>query len=70
MGYTRTLALSPTLQLPLAPQPVVSEADVARVLDTILSSLRAGQGRMLVDGDLANLRVQLNTFGLNMARLR
>ncbi len=69
LGFTRTLALSPTLQLPLAPQPAVSEADVARVLDTIISSLRAGQGRMLIDGDLANLRVQLNTFGLNMARL-
>jgi phosphoenolpyruvate carboxylase len=69
LGYVRTLALSATLQLPLAPQPAVSEADVARVLDTLISSLRAGHGRLLVDGDLANLRVQLNTFGLNMARL-
>ena len=68
-GFTRTLAMSPTLQLPLPPVPALSESDVARILDTLTTSLRAGQGRILIDGDLANLRTQLNVFGLQMARL-
>lgn len=68
-GIARALALSPTLQLPLAPQAALTEADVARVLDTLIASLRGAQGRLLVPGDLANLRIQLNVFGLQMARL-
>ncbi|MBX7212445.1 MAG: phosphoenolpyruvate carboxylase [Thermoflexales bacterium] len=68
-GHGRTLDLSPTLRLPLAVQAGITEADVAHVLDAITGSLRAGRGRLLIEGPLTELRERLNVFGLQMARL-
>ncbi len=66
---TPTLALSPTLSLPLPVAPVPTAANIAATLDIILDSLRQGRSAVLIGGELSNLRRQLDVFGLHVARL-
>lgn len=47
----------------------LKQTDAAMPLDAILGSLRHSKARSLADGDLADLRLQLDLFGLHVARL-
>ena len=66
---TPSLALSPTLSLPLPVAPVPTAANVANTLDIVTDSLSQGRGAALIDGELGDLRRQLDVFGLHVARL-
>jgi phosphoenolpyruvate carboxylase len=66
---TPTLPLSSSLALPLPVAPTPTAQNVATTLDIVMDSLRQGRGAVLVDGDLGNLRRQLEVFGLHVARL-
>ncbi len=67
--HTPTLALSPTLALPLPTAPEPTTRNIAITLDTVVNSLRQGHGAALIDGDLDDLCRQLDVFGLHVARL-
>jgi len=49
--------------------PVEDAASVRETLDLIRNSLEAGHGALLTGGELSDLRVQLDVFGLHTARL-
>jgi phosphoenolpyruvate carboxylase len=66
---TPSLALSPTLSLPLPVAPAPGAHNVAATLQIVTDSLRQGRGALLMDGELGNLRSQLDVFGLHVARL-
>lgn len=64
-----SLALSPSLSLPLATSPTVTTRQLKESLDTIAASLRRGRATLLADGELRDLQRQLDVFGLHWARL-
>jgi phosphoenolpyruvate carboxylase len=66
---TPSLALSPTLSLPLPVAPEPTAHNVSSTLEIVTDSLRQGRGALLVNGELGNLRSQLDVFGLHVARL-
>ncbi|HEY3291595.1 MAG TPA: phosphoenolpyruvate carboxylase [Anaerolineae bacterium] len=63
------LALSPTLSLPLPVAPVPNASNVAHTFDVIMDSLKQGRSAVLIDGELTDVRRQLDVFGLHVARL-
>ncbi len=63
------LAMSPSLSLPLPLPAMLTTEDVDDRLDIVADSLRQGRAGALADGELANLRAQMNVFGLHWARL-
>jgi phosphoenolpyruvate carboxylase len=66
---TPALALSPTLSLPLPVAPEPTAHHVIDTLEIVTDSLRQGRGAMLINGELGDLRSQLDIFGLHVARL-
>ncbi|PJF47942.1 MAG: phosphoenolpyruvate carboxylase [Chloroflexi bacterium] len=64
-----TLALSPSLSLPLTLPPAITLHQVKETLNTISDSLRRGRAALLAGGELSDLQRQLNVFGLHWARL-
>jgi phosphoenolpyruvate carboxylase len=66
---TNVLSMSHSLSLPLPLPAMLSSEDVDDRLDIVAESLRQGRARMLADGELAQLRAQVNVFGLHWARL-
>ena len=66
---TPSLALSPTMSLPLPVAPVPNASNIATTLNIIIDSLKQGRSAVLIDGELSNLHRQLDVFGLHIARL-
>ncbi len=64
-----SLALSPSLSLPLTLPPAITLRQVKEVLNTVSDSLRRGRAALLADGELSDLQRQLDVFGLHWARL-
>ncbi len=50
-------------------EPTIKTDAVARTLDAIASSLRAGKGALLAEGELRAMQQQVEVFGLHTARL-
>jgi phosphoenolpyruvate carboxylase len=65
----RSLALSPTMSIPLPLPTVLTARSVERVLDVVIDGMHRGRSAQLADGDLATLRRQVEIFGLHLARL-
>ncbi|MDW8351406.1 MAG: phosphoenolpyruvate carboxylase [Anaerolineae bacterium] len=64
-----SLALSPSLSLPLVLPSAISLRQVKETLEAVSSSLRRGRAALLAGGELNELRHQLDVFGLHWARL-
>jgi phosphoenolpyruvate carboxylase len=65
----RSLALSPSLSIPLPLPAVLTTQSVERMLDVVIDGMHQGRAAQLADGDLATLRRQVEIFGLHLARL-
>lgn len=50
-------------------EPALQSKDVAQWLDRIIESLKRSRSAMLAEGELKDLRRQVETFGLHMAQL-
>ena len=66
---SRIALYSPSLTMPLQGPSDLKRAEVADVLDATTDSLRQGKAASLADGELGELRLQLDLFGLHVARL-
>ncbi len=64
-----TLALSPSLSLPLMRPPAITLRQVKEILDAVGNSLRRGRAALLAGGELSDLQHQLDVFGLHWAHL-